>query len=668
LSEGCVSPDGKVLAYTVRSETPTDPHFNRQGTPGQTRVCLFEEGQESVLLENAFQPSWSPDGNALALLDADVNEARLKVYWRNKGTWAVLRHAAIGYGGGPGYVWMPNQNLLVATQLDPQSRGDVSVLDSQALATQPRQALVEWNPDTGTQKKWAQGVFSQFCPSPDGQQVVAVRIAELSFPNTARANPPGQLVLLDGSGQARPVEAVSNPKTDCLRWSDDGEQLVCCDEFGHWWQVRADSAKANPMPNEVTDCCWIGNELAVRSDAWRVGEKVLLPSSARFFGDSSSQVAVSEGHVYQLDPKSEPKLVADLPANQPFQVERQNWPVVLRQGNQRSLLDRQGQVRQLADTKMLFFAANGGKVWVSNAEHTQLREVDGQNGPQLAMPESGDRLLSQAAEAGGSDWVLLPSIDKPGPYPTVVWLQPGRTYSSDTPPQEALLSNQSGGLNARLLSAQGYAVYFPNLPEGKGEPSVWLDQSIQAALRRMTTNSNIDLRRLAVMGQGYGGYATLMAATQSHPFKAAIALSAFGDLSSDYARLSPATRLSQPQDALPFVHRQSHYYEQGQMGMGLPPWQDPQRWVRNSPYYQAGRVQLPVLLISGNQDGHLPQAEQFFTALYRQGKPARLVRYQDESHQVGRADHVVDEWRQIHTWLERYLGDEATGVKPKSGT
>ena len=194
------------------------------------------------------------------------------------------------------------------------------------------------------------------------------------------------------------------------------------------------------------------------------------------------------------------------------------------------------------------------------------------------------------------------------------------------------------------------------------------ENTVNAALRRMGSNTNIDLRRLAVMGQGYGGYATLMASTQSHPFKAAIALSAFGDLSSDYARLSPATRLSQPQDALPFVHRQSHYYEKGPIGMGQPPWQDPQLWVRNSPYYQAGRVQLPVLLITGSQDGHLPQAEQFFTALYRQGKPARLVRYQDEAQLVGRADHVVDEWRQIHMWLQRYLGEEATGVKPESGT
>ncbi len=134
----------------------------------------------------------------------------------------------------------------------------------------------------------------------------------------------------------------------------------------------------------------------------------------------------------------------------------------------------------------------------------------------------------------------------------------------------------------------------------------------------------------------------------------------FGDLSSDYARLSPATRMGAGQDALPFLHRQSHYYEKGQLALGQPPWQDPQKWVRNSPYYQAGRVQLPVLLISGSQDGHLAQSEQFFTALYRQGKPARLVRYQDESNRVERADHVVDEWHQIHTWLQRYLGDQSS--------
>jgi dipeptidyl aminopeptidase/acylaminoacyl peptidase len=60
-------------------------------------------------------------------------------------------------------------------------------------------------------------------------------------------------------------------------------------------------------------------------------------------------------------------------------------------------------------------------------------------------------------------------------------------------------------------------------------------------------------------------------------------------------------------------------------------------------------------LVSGSGDAHLAQAEQFFNALYRQGKPARLVRYEGESQRISKSEHIVDEWRQIYFWLDRYL-------------
>ncbi|MFN8614117.1 MAG: prolyl oligopeptidase family serine peptidase [Vulcanimicrobiota bacterium] len=663
ISQGTVSPDGKTLIYTVSSDTPAEPHFDRAGEGSQNKICLFEPGTDRVLLENAMQPSWSPDGKALALLDTDINEARLKVWWKDNDHWSILRHAAIGYGGGQGYCWLNSQRILVATATPGKDKSDVNVLDSLTIKPQPRQVLVEWNPDTGTTREWAKGVFTSFQPDPEGTRVAALRWAEVTFPSSARSGPPAQLVLLDGSEKVVAVEPVSNPRPESLRWSADGTQLVARDEFGHWWQIRAESGAAEALPNEVQDCCWVGNQLALRSDAWRIEGKALMPGSARFFGGGNQVVALSAGHAYRLEPGKEPVATADLPAGDGYLVERASFPVVVRQGDQRSLVFAAGQVRTLPVSAGTYFAGNGDSVWMTNPEHTRITGTDGQAGPSVVMPNSGDRLTSLAADNGQVDWLLLPAGDKPGPYPTVVWLEPGRIYSPDQAPKEALLSNQSGGLNARLLSSHGYAVYFPSLASGKGEPAGNLDKALQSGLRRLAAQGQIDMQRLAVMGQGYGGYATLLAATQSHPFKAAVACSAFGDLSSDYARLSPATRLGAAQDALPFVHRQSHDYERGQLGLGQPPWQDPQLYVRNSPYYQVGRVQTPVLLITGTQDGHLAQSEQFFAALYRQGKPARLVRYQNEDARIDQADHVVDEWHQILGWLERYIGEQVTSSR-----
>jgi dipeptidyl aminopeptidase/acylaminoacyl peptidase len=45
------------------------------------------------------------------------------------------------------------------------------------------------------------------------------------------------------------------------------------------------------------------------------------------------------------------------------------------------------------------------------------------------------------------------------------------------------------------------------------------------------------------------------------------------------------------------------------------------------------------------------QAEEFFTALYRQDKHARLVRYHGEWHTITNRANVLDMWKRMADWL-----------------
>src|SRR3546814_4689107 len=67
--------------------------------------------------------------------------------------------------------------------------------------------------------------------------------------------------------------------------------------------------------------------------------------------------------------------------------------------------------------------------------------------------------------------------------------------------------------------------------------------------------------------------------------------------------------------------------------MGAPPWDDPERYLRNSPLMHVKDIETPIMLLSGDRD-YVPtqQAEEFFTALTRLGKDAVLVRYFGEDH------------------------------------
>ena len=92
--------------------------------------------------------------------------------------------------------------------------------------------------------------------------------------------------------------------------------------------------------------------------------------------------------------------------------------------------------------------------------------------------------------------------------------------------------------------------------------------------------------------------------------------------------------------------------EKGPMGLGGPPWMEPDRYRENSPILRAPKVETPLLLIHGDLDFvPIQQAEEFFTALFRQDKRARLLRYAGEGHTIADRENVLDLWRRMEMWL-----------------
>ncbi|HKZ79490.1 MAG TPA: prolyl oligopeptidase family serine peptidase [Pyrinomonadaceae bacterium] len=91
------------------------------------------------------------------------------------------------------------------------------------------------------------------------------------------------------------------------------------------------------------------------------------------------------------------------------------------------------------------------------------------------------------------------------------------------------------------------------------------------------------------------------------------------------------------------------------MRFDSPPWKDLGRYLRNSPIFYVDRVQTPVMIIQGDMDSNaMQQAEEFFTALYRQGKRAELVRYWGEGHVISSEANVRDMWERIFAWFDEF--------------
>lgn len=621
VGETALSPDGKSFAYTVTSRSPAASSGER------CEVWLRQAGEEPhLLLDRSLSPSWSPDGKALALLEANEAENRLKVWWSDHGTWSVLRHASLGPSrGGPAYCWLPDGRIFAQVQLPTEEAKDALVVDSKVTPTHPTDRLVEWNPDTGATQEWLEGVFTSLAPSADGKKIATLKLGDLPLPDGVRRRAPATLTVIDRStGSSRSYPRISDPADGTLRWSPDNRDLAVRDGQGCWWTVDTVSGESQKLADSVKDCAWVGGKLATLETDWKLEGKAFLPGDTTLVSGSDATLAVTSDQVVKVGPNGALQPLCDVQgagtARLAWRAPQRSLPLAVSRGESWTTVDVRGrghaqnahpgyEVREVSEDGLTTLAVN--------PEHTRVIGPDGKCWAEQASPASADRLepMARGAEA---DWLLLPPKEAVMPYPVVIWLNPGQTYSPTQAPAETVLSDTGSAFNAHLLTAQGYAVYFPSM----GDRSV--AQVMGDSLRSVRARNQLDAGKVAVMGQSAGAEAALSAASANTGLRAVVALNPFVE-----ANRWRAPGHSTPDRILEAMHGPSSV---------APP---------------AGSVNAPVLLVSGETEE--AQAGQFFAELYREGKPARLVRYRQEEGGITRADHVVHEWKQIYTWLERYL-------------
>jgi len=254
-------------------------------------------------------------------------------------------------------------------------------------------------------------------------------------------------------------------------------------------------------------------------------------------------------------------------------------------------------------------------------------------------------------------WILLPyNYEKGKRYPTVTWVYAG-SVAKDTP---YVLDNIDffNPLNLQIIAAHGYAVLLPSMPlkpEGDvDDPMLRLMNGVIPAVDKGIEEGIIDPDRVFVMGQSFGGFSTYGLVTETNRFKAAVALAGLSDLISLYGQFDARERYgAHPQEDL-FMDSLT---EGGQVLMGNPPWKDFGRYTRNSPIFYVDRVQTPILIIQGDLDYvAMQQGEEFFKALYRQGKRARFIRYWGEDHVFTSPANIRDMWKQIFEWFDEFGG------------
>ncbi len=209
------------------------------------------------------------------------------------------------------------------------------------------------------------------------------------------------------------------------------------------------------------------------------------------------------------------------------------------------------------------------------------------------------------------------------------------------------------------MAAKGYVVLYTN---PRGSTSYGQDfanviqfhypgddyKDLMIGVDEVLKRGYVDSTQMGVTGGSGGGVLTNWTITQTHRFAAAVSQRSIADwsgfwYSADFTLFNPT-------------------WFRG------APWEDPKNFAEVSPITYIKNVTTPLMLIEGESDMRTPPAmggEQMFRALKYLHKPAVMVRFPEETHELsrsGRPWHRVERLRHIVGWFDKYLQHQTTTV------
>ena len=256
-------------------------------------------------------------------------------------------------------------------------------------------------------------------------------------------------------------------------------------------------------------------------------------------------------------------------------------------------------------------------------------------------------------------WLLYPPGYEPGrTLPIVTVVYPSTIYGTRMPASLSLFNEHFE--HPQMFAALGFGVLLPSMPEpelpmqAKGMDS--LASGVLPLLDTIIARGIADPRRIAVLGQSAGGHAVLGLIALTDRFRTAIASASYANLTSLYGTFYAQYRYGDGGDPQRAQVLRMLQFERGYYGAGAPPWEAPDRYRANSPIERVTGIRTPLMMIHGDQD-FIPvqQAEEMFTALYRQDKRVRLLRYAGEGHTIAARANVIDMWGHIAAWLRETM-------------
>ncbi len=284
-------------------------------------------------------------------------------------------------------------------------------------------------------------------------------------------------------------------------------------------------------------------------------------------------------------------------------------------------------------------------LWVSDTNFAKMERISNAN-PQQEEYNWGKAELIDYINADGKKLrgVLIKpeDFDPSKKYPLMVYIYEQLTdglHSYRRP-------NPGHSINVSRYVSNGYVVLLPDIIYETGFPGEAAEKCVIPAVNTVVAMNFIDPKRIGIQGHSWGGYQITHLITRTNIFRAVQGGASVANMISAYGGIRWGTGMSR-----------AFQYEKTQSRIGAPPWDEPLKFIENSPIFWVEKVQTPYLTMHNDADDAVPwyQAIEFFNALRRLGKEAYFFNYNGEFHGLRNRDNQKHYTVHLDEYFDHFL-------------
>ena len=286
-------------------------------------------------------------------------------------------------------------------------------------------------------------------------------------------------------------------------------------------------------------------------------------------------------------------------------------------------------------------------VWLAdNLNFQGARKVSEANPQQKDYIWGKSELISYTSNDGVPLQGILirpENFDYSKKYPMIVYFY---ERSSDTLHGYRSPAPSASVINPTMAASNGYLVLIPDIVYKPGYPGESAMHSVLPAVQEVVRRGYVDPKKIGLDGQSWGGYQIAYMVTETDMFACGFAGAPVTDMFAAYGGIRWGSGLVR-----------QFQYEKTQSRIGGTIWETPLRFLENSPQFFLDKVKTPLLIMANDKDGAVPwyQGIELFTGLRRLQKPAWLLVYNNEDHNLVERKNRKDLSIRKHQFFDHYL-------------